>query len=149
MTICSTPDPSDPPFGSNKNLRHRPIGPRSWRYRSRHQVTDEGIFYCLCTMAPHQRSSRFQADFDQHGDIRTSRVPLDPPMIVWINGLPWFQVYKAFYVLRGSWNPVSYLVGRKYRSSVRGFYIGRRVSSTGRCPGQPGGFPDTTDPPSF
>ncbi|KAJ5248215.1 hypothetical protein N7524_012175 [Penicillium chrysogenum] len=61
-------------------------------------------------MAPHQRSSRFQADFDQHGDIRTSRVPLDPPMIVWVNGLPWFQVYKAFYVLRGSWNPVSYLV---------------------------------------
>ncbi|KAF4760895.1 hypothetical protein N7455_002891 [Penicillium solitum] len=29
-------------------------------------------------MTPHQGSSRFQADFDQHGDIRTSRF-LRPP----------------------------------------------------------------------
>ncbi|KAJ5270955.1 hypothetical protein N7505_006713 [Penicillium chrysogenum] len=49
-------------------------------------------------------------------------------MIVWANGLPWFPVYKAFYVFRGSWNPVSYLVGRKYRSSVRGFYIGAALA---------------------
>ncbi|CRL23112.1 unnamed protein product [Penicillium camemberti] len=68
------------------------------------RLTDEGVFYCICTMTPHQRSARFQADFDQHGDIRTSRIPLDPPMIIWANGLPWFPVYKAFYVLCGSWN---------------------------------------------
>ncbi|KAJ5694193.1 hypothetical protein N7536_004605 [Penicillium majusculum] len=65
------------------------------------RLTDEGIFYCICTMTPHQGSSRFQADFDQHGDIRTSRIQLDPPMIIWANGLPWFPVYKAFYVLCG------------------------------------------------
>ncbi|CAI7594711.1 unnamed protein product [Penicillium glandicola] len=88
------------------------------------RLTDEGIFYCLCTMTPYQRSSRFQADFDQHGDIRTTRIPLDPPMIIWANGLPWFPVYKAFYVLCGSWNPASYLVGRKYRSSISEFYVG-------------------------
>lgn len=27
-----------------------------------------------------------------------------PPRIIWVNGLPWFIVYKAFYVLCGSWN---------------------------------------------
>lgn len=88
------------------------------------RLTDEGVFYCICTMTPHQRSARFQADFDQHGDIRTSRIPLDPPMIIWANGLPWFPVYKAFYVLCGSWNLASYLVGRKYRSSISEFYLG-------------------------
>ncbi|KAG0152674.1 hypothetical protein PDIDSM_2479 [Penicillium digitatum] len=88
------------------------------------RLTDEGIFYCLCTMTPYQLSSRFQADFDQHGDVRTSRIPLDPPMIIWANGLPWFPVYKAFYVLCGSWNPASHLVGRKYRSSTSEFFIG-------------------------
>ncbi|KAJ5528614.1 hypothetical protein N7527_002007 [Penicillium freii] len=31
------------------------------------RLTDEGVFYCLCTMTPQQRSARFQADFDQHG----------------------------------------------------------------------------------
>jgi hypothetical protein len=46
------------------------------------RLTDEGVFYCLCTMTPQQRSARFQADFDQHGDIRTSRIPLDPPVII-------------------------------------------------------------------
>jgi hypothetical protein len=28
-------------------------------------------------------------------------------MVIWANGLPWFPVYKAFYVLCGSWNPAS------------------------------------------
>lgn len=92
------------------------------------RLTDEGIFYCICTMTPHQRTSRFQADFDQHGDIRTSRILLDPPMIVWANGLPWFPVYKAFSVLCGSWNAVSYLVGRKYRSSISEFYLGAALA---------------------
>ena len=79
------------------------------------RLTDEGVFYCLCTMTPQQRGSRFQAEFDQHGDIGTSRIPPDPPMIIWANGLPRFVVYKAFYVLCGSWNTASYLVGTKYR----------------------------------
>ncbi|CRL24838.1 unnamed protein product [Penicillium camemberti] len=82
-------------------------------------------------MTPHQRSARFQADFDQNGDIRTSCIPLDPPMVIWANGLPWFPVYKAFYVLCGSWNLASYesyLVGRKYRSSVSEFFIGAALA---------------------
>ncbi|CAI7568342.1 unnamed protein product [Penicillium discolor] len=37
---------------------------------------------------------------------------------------PSLHVYKAFYVLCGSWNPASYLVGRKYRSSISEFYLG-------------------------
>ncbi|KXG51383.1 uncharacterized protein PGRI_093950 [Penicillium griseofulvum] len=79
-------------------------------------------------MTPHQRSSRFQADFDQHGDIPTQQVPLDPPMIIWANGLPWFPIYKAFYVLYGSWNRASYLVGRKYRLSISEFYLGAALA---------------------
>lgn len=27
------------------------------------RLTDGGVFYCLCTMTPQQRSSRFQAEF--------------------------------------------------------------------------------------
>lgn len=42
------------------------------------RLTDEGVFYCICTMTPHQRSSRFQAEFDQHGDTRTSRIHWTP-----------------------------------------------------------------------
>jgi hypothetical protein len=53
----------------------------------------------------------FQADFDQHGDIRVSPSPFDPPMIVRANGLPWFSVYKADYVHCSSWSLVTYLVG--------------------------------------
>lgn len=66
---------------------------------------------------------RFQVDFDQHGDIRVSPRPFDPPMIVraW-NGLPWFSVYKAVYVLCSSWSLVTYLVGYKYRTAITEFY---------------------------
>jgi hypothetical protein len=92
------------------------------------RLTDQGVFYALCTMTPYQRASRFQADFDQHGDVRTSRIPLDPPMVIWANGVPWFVVYKAFYVLCGSWNTASYLVGTKYRSSVTEFHLGSAVA---------------------
>lgn len=49
-------------------------------------------------------------------------------MIIWANGLPWFPVYKAFYVRFGSWNPASYLVGRKCRSSISEFYIGAALA---------------------
>lgn len=48
------------------------------------RLTDEGVFYCLGTMTPQQRGARFQVDFDQHGDIRTSRLPLDPPGILYV-----------------------------------------------------------------
>ena len=49
-------------------------------------------------------------------------------MIVWANGLPWFPVYKAFYVPCGSWNSASYLVGRKYRLSTSEFYLGAALA---------------------
>ncbi|KAJ5418716.1 uncharacterized protein N7487_002266 [Penicillium crustosum] len=45
-------------------------------------------------------------------------------MIIWANGSPGFPVYKAFYVFCGSWNPASYLVGRKFRLSISEFFIG-------------------------
>ncbi|KAJ5515637.1 hypothetical protein N7527_007197 [Penicillium freii] len=32
-------------------------------------------------MTPHQRSTRFQADFDQHGDIRTGRLISGSPSV--------------------------------------------------------------------
>lgn len=73
------------------------------------RLTDEGVFYCICTISPHDRGVRFQADFDQHSDVRATRVPLGPPVIIWAHGKPWFPVYKAFYVLCGSWNAASYL----------------------------------------
>ncbi|OKP07389.1 hypothetical protein PENSUB_5978 [Penicillium subrubescens] len=92
------------------------------------RLTDQGVFYALCTMTPQRRGARFQADFDQHGDVRTSRIPLDPPMIIWANGIPWFTVYKGFYVLCGSWNTATYLVGTKYRSSVTEFHLGGAVA---------------------
>jgi hypothetical protein len=84
----------------------------------------KGCYY-LCTMTPQQRSSRFQTDFDQHRDIRTQRIPLDPPMIIWANGLPWFVVYKAF------WTTASYPVGTRYRSSVTVFNLGYALAPPG------------------
>ncbi|KAJ5405251.1 hypothetical protein N7465_006535 [Penicillium sp. CMV-2018d] len=72
-------------------------------------------------MTPHQRSARFQADFDQHGDIRTGRL---------ISGSPSVQILtmRSFYVLCGSWNTASYLVGRKYRLSATEFYLGAALA---------------------
>ncbi|KAJ5809207.1 uncharacterized protein N7503_001425 [Penicillium pulvis] len=43
--------------------------------------------------------NRFSFDFDSHGEPRGSRVPKDPPMIIWAHGLPWFPVFKDVYLL--------------------------------------------------
>jgi hypothetical protein len=68
-------------------------------------------------------SSRFQANFDQHGDIRTSRIPLDPSVIIWAKDRPWFPVYKGFYILCKNWNNTTYLGGRKYQLARSNFEI--------------------------
>ncbi|KAF4769398.1 hypothetical protein N7455_008948 [Penicillium solitum] len=41
---------------------------------------------------------------------------------------PSLHVYKALYVLCRSWNPASYLVGRKYRSRISEFYLGAALA---------------------
>lgn len=80
-------------------------------------------------MAPQVRAAHFQADFDQHGAIRVSRIPLNPPVIIWANGLPWFPVYESHYVLCGGWNTATYLVARRYQSAQTEFSIGHALAT--------------------
>ena len=65
---------------------------------------------------------RFQADFDQYGDIRVSPSPFDSPRVVRANGLLWPSVYKAVYILCSSWSLFNYLVGDKYRTAITKSY---------------------------
>ena len=44
------------------------------------RLTDEGIFYCICTMTAHQRTSQFQADFDQQRLVASTR----DSILVWL-----------------------------------------------------------------
>ncbi|KAJ5472007.1 hypothetical protein N7539_008576 [Penicillium diatomitis] len=44
--------------------------------------------------------------------------------IIWANGKPWFVIVKTSYVLCGSWNTASYIIGHKTKSGPPVFHIG-------------------------
>ncbi|KAJ5601968.1 hypothetical protein N7510_011502 [Penicillium lagena] len=65
------------------------------------RLSDELTYLAVKYVSAKARGSYWPYDFTVQGDIRTSRVPSGPPVIVWAHGLPFFPVYRGYYILTG------------------------------------------------
>lgn len=67
------------------------------------RASDQVVFWASLLMSHKIRAATYPADFDTHGEVRYTRFPMDPPMIVEAHGLYWLPVWKGSYILAGSW----------------------------------------------
>ncbi|OQD78657.1 hypothetical protein PENDEC_c001G01710 [Penicillium decumbens] len=67
------------------------------------RASDQVVFWAMLHMKQEDRYATWPAEFDSHGDIRWTRVPRGPPMIVEAHGLFWFPVWKGAYILNAEW----------------------------------------------
>jgi hypothetical protein len=65
------------------------------------RLSDELVYLATKHMNNTLRGQRYSYDFDKKGDIAPDRMPSGPAPIVWAHGLPFFPVYKGYYILCG------------------------------------------------
>jgi hypothetical protein len=65
------------------------------------RLSDELVYLATKFENAETRAVRYPYDFDRQGDIDPNRVPSGPPPIIWAHGLPFFPVYKGYYILCG------------------------------------------------
>ncbi|CAI7587464.1 unnamed protein product [Penicillium glandicola] len=68
---------------------------------SNNRLSDELVYLVVKFTGAHERARRYPYDFDKLGDIKPQRVSSGPAPIVWAHGLPFFPVYKGYYILCG------------------------------------------------
>ncbi|KAI9042381.1 uncharacterized protein KD926_005677 [Aspergillus affinis] len=64
-------------------------------------LSDCWVYLAVKLLSAEERATRYQGDFDLHGDIRAARVPCGNPPVVNAHGIYCLPVFKEFYVLCG------------------------------------------------
>jgi hypothetical protein len=65
------------------------------------RLSDELVYLMTKFMNARDLGRRYPYDFDKMGNINPHRVPSGPAPIIWAHGLPFFPVYKGYYILCG------------------------------------------------
>ncbi|KAJ5095803.1 hypothetical protein NUU61_005159 [Penicillium alfredii] len=65
------------------------------------RLSDELVYLATKFINAKARGEHYPYDFTANGEIRTSRVPSGPAPILWAHGLPFFPIYKGYYILCG------------------------------------------------
>ncbi|KAJ5842617.1 uncharacterized protein N7525_000358 [Penicillium rubens] len=65
------------------------------------RLSDELVYLVTKFMNARDLGRRYPYDFDKMGNINPQRVPSGPAPIIWAHGLPFFPVYKGYYILCG------------------------------------------------
>ncbi|KAJ5574360.1 uncharacterized protein N7459_008787 [Penicillium hispanicum] len=65
------------------------------------RLSDELVYLATKFLKATERAENYPYDFLTRGDIRPERVPSGVGPIVWAHGLPFFPVYKGYYILCG------------------------------------------------
>ncbi|KAJ6187163.1 hypothetical protein N7519_002071 [Penicillium mononematosum] len=65
------------------------------------RLSDELVYLMTKFMNARDLGRRYPYDFDKMGNINPQRVPSGPAPIIWAHGLPFFPVYKGYYILCG------------------------------------------------
>ncbi|KAJ5514657.1 hypothetical protein N7463_004209 [Penicillium fimorum] len=65
------------------------------------RLSDELVYLVTKFVASRERGRQYPYDFDSLGNINHHRVSSGPAPIVWAHGLPFFPVYKGYYILCG------------------------------------------------
>jgi hypothetical protein len=65
------------------------------------RLSDELVYLATKFLKASERGANYPYDFNDRGDIREQRVPSGVSPIVWAHGLPFFPVFKGYYILCG------------------------------------------------
>jgi hypothetical protein len=65
------------------------------------RLSDELVYFATKFLKSNVRGRDYPYDFQPRGDIDPDRVPSGVGPIVWAHGLPFFPVYKGYYILCG------------------------------------------------
>jgi hypothetical protein len=65
------------------------------------RLSDELVYLATKFLKASERAAKYPYDFNDRGDIREQRVPSGVSPIVWAHGLPFFPVFKGYYILCG------------------------------------------------
>lgn len=86
------------------------------------RLSDELVYLATKFLKTTNRSENYPYDFDHKGDINPTRIPSGPAPIIWAHGLPFFPVYKGYYILcgraHGKW--IGWLLNKKeYKTTTK------------------------------
>ncbi|KAJ5156221.1 hypothetical protein N7492_009024 [Penicillium capsulatum] len=65
------------------------------------RLSDELVYLATKFLKAGERGILYPYDFLLQGDINPDRIPSDPCPIIWAHGLPFFPVFKGYYILCG------------------------------------------------
>ncbi|KAJ5748573.1 uncharacterized protein N7511_010269 [Penicillium nucicola] len=65
------------------------------------RLCDELVYLATKTLPVEHRARKYPYDFNKRGDINPDRVPSGAAPIIWAHGLPFFPVFKGYYILCG------------------------------------------------
>jgi hypothetical protein len=85
------------------------------------RLSDELVYLATKFLKASDRGATYPYDFNDRGDIREQRVPSGVSPIVWAHGLPFFPVFKGYYILCGREHArwVGWLLNKKeHRTTV-------------------------------
>lgn len=65
------------------------------------RLSDELVYLATKHMSNYLRAQQYPYDFNKKGDVDPDRVPSGPAPIIWAHGLPFFPIYRGYYILCG------------------------------------------------
>ncbi|KAJ5435928.1 hypothetical protein N7445_006813 [Penicillium cf. griseofulvum] len=85
------------------------------------RLSDELVYLVTKFVNSRERGLQYPYDFDNIGNIRPERVSSGPGPIVWAHGIPFFPVYKGYYILcgRANVNCIGWLLHEKTREIMQ------------------------------
>lgn len=85
------------------------------------RLSDELVYLATKFLKVSERAANYPYDFNERGDIREERVPSGVSPIAWAHGLPFFPIFKGYYILCGRENArwIGWLLNKKeHRTTV-------------------------------
>lgn len=85
------------------------------------RLSDELVYLAVKFMNARHRARLYPYDFDSMGHINPERVSSGPAPIIWAHGLPFFPVYKGYYILCGreNANSIGWLIHEKTKDVMQ------------------------------
>ncbi|KAJ9481441.1 hypothetical protein VN97_g12035 [Penicillium thymicola] len=85
------------------------------------RLSDELVYLATKFMNARHRARLYPYDFDAMGHIKPQRVSSGPAPIIWAHGLPFFPVYKGYYILCGreNANSIGWLIHEKTKDVMQ------------------------------
>ncbi|KAJ5208357.1 hypothetical protein N7449_002736 [Penicillium cf. viridicatum] len=85
------------------------------------RLSDELVYLAVKFMNARHRAQQYPYDFDAMGYINPQRVSSGPAPIIWAHGLPFFPVYKGYYILCGreNANSIGWLIHEKTKDVMQ------------------------------